>query len=85
MYYRVEVLPQPRKTLAKIPRPMAARIVEAIESLAENPRPIGATKLRGFRNIYRIRVADYRVVYEIHDDRLVVLVIRVGHRRDVYR
>lgn len=53
--------------------------------LAENPRPPKATKLVGFRNRWRVRSGDYRILYEIHDDALTMLVIRVAHRRQVYR
>ena len=55
-----------------------------IENLAENPRPPGAIKLAG-QEAYRIRVGDYRVVYAIADERLVILVVDVGHRREIYR
>ena len=85
MSYRIELLPQPRQTLVKLPRNRAVRLVTAIEGLAEEPRPPGCVRLKGTPNAYRIRIGDYRVVYEIHDDRLVVLVIRVAHRKDVYR
>ena len=53
--------------------------------LADNPRPRGVEKLEGRENRYRIRVGDYRVIYEIHDEVLLVLVVRIGHRREVYR
>jgi mRNA interferase RelE/StbE len=61
------------------------RIVGRIEELAAEPRPRGAVKLQGEDDLYRIRVGDYRVVYTIRDEELIVLVLRVGHRRDVYR
>lgn len=65
--------------------PMAARIAATIDALAGDPRPSGCRKLAGTDRLYRVRVGDYRVVYEIHDDRLLVLVIKLGHRREVYR
>ncbi len=61
------------------------RILTAIQRLAESPRPVGSEKLAGADLLYRIRVGDYRVVYEIVDDELLVTVIRVAHRREVYR
>jgi mRNA interferase RelE/StbE len=64
---------------------MQARLVEAADALASNPRPHGVKKLQGDENLWRIRVGAYRIVYEIHDDRLVVLVIRIGDRKDIYR
>ena len=56
-----------------------------IDRLAVEPRPRGVVKLVGTANGYRVRVGDYRIVYEVHDDRLVVVVIRVGDRREIYR
>mgnify|MGYP001580816136 FL=1 len=56
-----------------------------MDALAATPRPKGVKKLTGTDDLYRIRVGDYRIVYQIHDDRLIVLVVRIGHRRDVYR
>ena len=56
-----------------------------MDALAANPRPRGVKKLTGLDDLYRIRVADYRIVYQIQDDRLIVLVVRIGHRKDVYR
>ncbi len=85
MPYRIELQPQPRKALAKLPRNVADRLITEIESLADDPRPSGCIKLKGSREAYRIRVGDYRVIYEIDDDRLIVLVVRVAHRKDVYR
>lgn len=65
--------------------PVAQRLPEAIDALAIDPRPPDRRKLIGSALLYRIRVADYRIAYEIHDDRLLVLVIKLGHRREVYR
>ncbi|MDJ0899633.1 MAG: type II toxin-antitoxin system RelE/ParE family toxin [Xenococcus sp. MO_188.B8] len=56
-----------------------------IDALATEPRPEGVVKLKGEENLYRIRVGDYRVIYNVQDDRLLVLVVKVGHRGDVYR
>ena len=61
------------------------RLVAAIGSLADDPRPSGAEKLSGMKDRFRIRVGDYRVVYAIEDDILTVYVVKVGHRREVYR
>jgi len=83
MTYRVRVNRRAQKKLAKIPDPYYSNIKKAILNLAENPRPVGYRKLSG-RNGYRIRVADYRIIYEIADDLLLVEVIELGHRKDVY-
>lgn len=56
-----------------------------IDGLAIEPRPKSAARLTGLRHVYRLRHGDYRIIYELHDDRLLVLVIQVGHRREVYR
>ena len=85
MVYRVEIKPGAEKALAKLPRPHRERIGAKIEALAADPRPPGVEKLAGEDAMYRIRVGEYRVVYTIRDDILLVLVVRVGHRREVYR
>jgi mRNA interferase RelE/StbE len=61
------------------------RIRDAIDALAVNPRPPGCVKLAGEEIVWRVRVGSYRILYEIHEGRLVVLVIRIAHRREVYR
>jgi mRNA interferase RelE/StbE len=71
------------KALENIPDPYYSNIKEAIYSLAENPRPQGYKKLKG-RTAYRIRVADYRIIYDISDDILLIDVIDLGHRREIY-
>jgi mRNA interferase RelE/StbE len=73
-----------RKDLRRIPKADVARIMERITALADNPRPPGAEKL-SMRERYRIRQGDYRIVYEIKDRVVTVWVVKVGHRRDVYR
>ena len=85
MQYHVEIKPTAQKTLAKIPQSQRERISKRIDRLADNPRPSGLKKLAGESILYRIRVGEYRIVYEIHDDVLVVLVVRIGTRADVYR
>jgi len=85
MTYAVLFKPSARKALAKLPRSVQVRLIEAAEALAQNPRPPGVKKLQGDENLWRIRVGAYRIVYEIHDARLVVLVVRIGDRKDIYR
>lgn len=62
-----------------------ARLVSLVQSLSEDPRPSGVRKLKGAERSYRIRSGDYRIVYEIQDDALIVVIVRVRHRKDVYR
>jgi mRNA interferase RelE/StbE len=72
------------KAIRKMHPQIARRVMTAIEALAEDPRPSGATALKG-QDAFRIRVADYRIVYTINDNELTVVVIRAGHRREIYR
>lgn len=83
--YRVDVARRAVKALASLPRREQQRIRAAIDLLANNPRPPGCAAMAGEAHVYRVRVGDYRIVYEVLDDRLVVHVVRIGHRRDVYR
>jgi mRNA interferase RelE/StbE len=83
--YQVGLLPSAHRDLKRLPKPVQIRIAVALRELAGDPRPTGVVKLAGMENLWRIRIGNYRVVYEIHDDRLVVLVLRVAHRKDVYR
>ncbi len=82
--YEVLMEPPARRVLAKLPRDIQARLLARIELLGTNPRPQGAVKLSG-HEAYRVRVGDYRIIYSVLDDRLLVLVVDVGHRREVYR
>lgn len=79
----IEWDPRALKDLRKLERDIQRAVVEAVERLAMNPRPPGCKKLVG-RDGWRLRVRDYRVLYDVYDDRLVVYVVHVGHRRDIY-
>jgi mRNA interferase RelE/StbE len=83
--YRLQILPRVEGELAALPRDVRQRIDSRIQSLADRPRPPGVEKLGGEEGLYRVRVGDYRVVYSIRDDALLVLVVRIGHRGEVYR
>jgi len=83
--YRIEWKASASKELKRLDRSVIVRIVEAIGRLAEEPLPHGCRKLKGSEDTYRIRVGDYRVVYEVAKNRLVVEIVRVRHRKDVYR
>lgn len=85
MAYAVEFTARAARDLKAIARPDQIRIAKRIDGLTENPRPYGVRKLGGEEDLYRIRVGDFRVIYTIENRRLVVLVIRIGNRRDVYR
>lgn len=81
--YKVFIKPSAVKELESVPRKDRVRLARKIQSLASEPRPAGCEKLSGLER-YRIRQGNYRIVYEIQDDRLVVIVVKVGHR-EVYR
>lgn len=83
MTYRIELRPAAVRALKKLDPPIRRRIQGAITLLAEEPRPPAARALRG-RPGLRIRVGDYRIVYTVADDVLLIVVVTVGHRRDVY-
>lgn len=83
--YRITYKASAAKELRKLDKPTQRRLLAAIEGLAVNPRPDGVKKLKASNDLYRIRIGHYRVVYEILDGKLVVLVLRAAHRRDVYR
>lgn len=85
MSYRVEVAPAARRELRKLDPHVRRRMQAAIELLAETPRPPAATQLVNSGGAWRVRTGDYRIVYEIHDARILILVLRIAHRRDVYR
>ncbi len=84
--YEVLVKPAMLRQTKKLDLPTQIAVQEAIDSLVDDPRPEGCTKLKGAENLYRIRVAkNYRIIYEIQDKQLIVIVVKVGHRREVYR
>ena len=83
--YTVTFAPPPGKELEQLSNPTAVRILEKVEALSQNPRPPGRIKLRGQRNLWRLRVGDYRMVYAINDAAGTVDVSIVRHRREVYR
>jgi mRNA interferase RelE/StbE len=83
--YQLEIAPSALKQLSSLPRKIQERIVAGIDVLRFEPRPHGVKKLSGVDDLYRIRVGNYRVVYTIRDDRLIVIVLRIANRKDAYR
>lgn len=83
--YQVEVTHSAVKDLRRIDRTWIPKICQAIEKLGSETRPNGCKKLEGADRTYRVRVSDYRIVYEILDEKLIILVVRIRHRSDVYR
>ncbi|QLE57294.1 type II toxin-antitoxin system RelE/ParE family toxin [Nostoc sp. TCL26-01] len=85
MIYEVKFTNAARKMFRKLSQELQDRIQTKIDDLAIEPRPNGVKKLKGEENSYRIRVGDYRVIYDIFDDVLLVSVVSVGHRSEVYK
>ncbi len=84
--FQIKILPTVQKELASLPKNTRIRIATKIDSLKTNPTPQGVKLVRGKgREAYRIRVGDYRILYQIKRDIVTVLVIKIGHRREVYR
>jgi mRNA interferase RelE/StbE len=83
--YTIQFLPAAAKQLGKLDAPIRRRIAAAIDGLAENPRPAGAKKLQGSVDLWRIRIGDFRVIYQIHDRQMLVIIVTIGHRSDIYR
>lgn len=82
--YQIEFTTSASKQLKKLPKEQQSRIQAKIDELADNPRPDGVVKLTNSEN-YRIRVGNYRIVYDIFEDILLISVVKVSHRKDVYR
>jgi mRNA interferase RelE/StbE len=85
MSYAVRIKQSALRAMDRLPKPDRSKVDERIRTLSNSPRPPGCLKLAGQENLWRIRVGDYRVVYEIRDKELIVLVVSVAHRREVYR
>lgn len=83
--YRVQIERRAQKALDALPRDLRRRVAAKVDALTENPRPLGVRKLEGEEDLYRLRVGDYRVLYAIRDAVLLVLVVRIADRREVYR
>jgi mRNA interferase RelE/StbE len=83
--YNVVIQRNAQKQLNGLPRQSQARVMRAIDGLAIDPRPPSVVKLSGEENLYRVRAGDYRVIYSVQDAALLVLIVKVGDRKDVYR
>lgn len=85
MAYTVQFKPLALRQLEKLPRDIQKKLAAKIDALRDDPFPVGCTKLTGLDDTWRIRAGDYRTVYQVHRNVLLVLVLTVGHRKDVYR
>lgn len=83
--YEVRLKPSAERMFRKLPLETRSRIARRLDALESDPRPPGCEKLAGAEDLYRIRVGDYRVVYQVSNQAPVVLIVTIGHRSDVYR
>lgn len=84
MDWQIQIERKAQKALKKISEPYKSKIIEKIEGLADEPRPHNCKKLKGVSGLWRVRVSDYRIVYQIIDEKLLILIVRIGHRKDIY-
>ena len=85
MAYEIIIKPSAEKAFGRLPNALQVKILEDLERLSINPRPAGVKKLKSMLNLYRIRVGEYRVIYSINDSVLLITVVKIAHRKDVYR
>jgi mRNA interferase RelE/StbE len=85
MLYSVQFTPRAQRDFSALDRAIQQRLRRRIDRLAEDPFPVGVKKLHAEEPFYRIRVSDYRVIYQVQVNELLVVVVKIGHRREVYR
>jgi mRNA interferase RelE/StbE len=85
MVYSIEFRPTVLKSLKRFPKKNLVRIKKKIEELGQNLPEPNTTKMKGNNSFHKIRTGDYRIIYEIHDDRVAILIVKIGHRKDVYK
>ncbi len=83
--YKVVLSKTAEKNLTKLPSQIVSKIIPVLQSLQDNPRPVGCKKLKGFVDLWRVRVGNYRIVYAIEDVILLVDIREIGHRKDIYK
>lgn len=85
MSYTIELSRKAERDFKGFDKALQKRLKTKIDSLAKNPRPSGVKKLEGEEDLYRVRVGDYRIIYQIQDDKLIILVVKIGDRKEVYK
>lgn len=85
MKYQIKILSKARRSIKKLPKSVQENIKSSIRNLAENPRPNNVKKLSGNHSLYRIRLGNYRIIYQIEDDILLIVIVMAGHRKEIYR
>ncbi len=85
MQYSIEFRPTVLKNLKRFPKRDLVRIKKKIDGLGTGLPTPNTTKMKGDNSFHKVRSGDYRIIYEIHDDRLIILVVKIGHRKDIYK
>jgi mRNA interferase RelE/StbE len=85
MNYQIKILNHAKRQVKSISKYVQEQIKITIKNLGDNPRPVGVIKLSGKQDLYRVRVGDYRIIYQIEDNVLLIIIVSVGHRREIYR
>jgi mRNA interferase RelE/StbE len=85
MKYKIEFSPTAESQFKKLPKEVQARLKHRIDSMAENPFPRGIKTLSAEENFYRLRIGDYRIIYQVQGKALLILILKLGHRKNVYR
>ena len=85
MAYEIIIKPSAEKSFSKLEKSQQIKIIKAIENLTINPRPQGFKKLKSLAELYRIRVGDYRIIYSIDDNVLIITIVKIGHRKEIYK
>ena len=83
--YNLSISSSAEKSLEKLPKKEIVKIIELIQTLAIQPFPNGCRKLSGEQNVFRVREGNYRVIYEVFESKLIILVLKIGHRNDIYK
>lgn len=83
--YRIEISRSAEKALFKLPKKILPKVIAALKGLEFDPYPTGCRKLSGEQNTFRIRVSNYRIIYEVFEKRILIKVLKIGHRKDIYR
>jgi len=84
--YSISIKPSALKELSRLPKAIVKKTEKAIDALAKEPRPVGVKKLKGIEeDLYRIRVGDYRIIYSIEDEIKIIDILKIGHRKEIYR
>jgi len=85
MSFNIQITKSAKKQLQHFPKADQQRIKPQIDGLGQTPKPVGCKKLKGVDELYRIRSGDYRIIYQLKEEQLIILILRIGHRKDIYQ